>query len=279
MAEYFDQVLRSFNGPDKNRILEILEIWATFPDWADYPPLESCNHHRIIANLKNEHFLKDSDFYDLLNKLNKNYAGDIAVSLLQLRSQIFSTFLKKGDLVEKNPIYVGTTVAKQSFYTFVESKGYLPSDIDRLIGKAPDKLTTEEKLLILKDPFKLVWLTWDEKGKEDPFAFLGAVTSNNAFTAFALDDYYKGQELISFCFRLDRSIADFLIFRPTWCDATFFDKFHPTDPNLESKWGLTFPESTYPVKDDYEYRRPEGVINADNLILEFLHTPITILPL
>ena len=140
-----------------------------------------------------------------------------------------------------------------------------------------------EKKLLLKAPFKLVWLTWDESATSHPFNFCGALTSENVWTALALSDDFRGEELLIFHFEIkDKS---FEIFRPTWCDADFFDKFRPTesDPkkrkDYEVRWGQTMPVRPYALNHGYKHRRPEGVVKADTLTLSSLTHKIQQLPL
>ena len=195
----------------------------------------------------------------------------------KIRRVIWDKYLREGDEIDGKPVYVATSIPKQSFYNWLFENELDPDDADRLLQKEVEDYSLFEKELILKEPYKLVWLTWDEFGESEPFKFLHKVTRDLVCDAFALEDYYKNEEILTFHFRLDHDLAEFLIYRPTWCDASFYDKFCSPEPG-QNNWGLTKPERPYPRKINYEERRPEGVIKASSLKLEFINT-IELLPI
>jgi hypothetical protein len=281
ITQYFEEIVGQLPEIEQRTLTDLLLDWAQFKGWANSTEFNSCNHQKLIDNIKQERFLRELPFKSVIQDLINHYDGkDIIGCLTKIRRVIWDKYLQEGDVIQgEQPVYVATSTPKQTFYNWLFENDLDPEDADRLLEKSADEYSTFEKELILKHQKKLVWLTWDEFGEDEPFLFLQKVTRDIVCDAFALEDYYKKEDMLSFYFKLDYDLAKFLISRPTWCDAGFYDKFCSPDPG-HLDWGLTKPERSYPRKIKYiaNERRPEGVIRASELKFEYIKR-IDLLPL
>jgi hypothetical protein len=151
-------------------------------------------------------------------------------------------FLRRGNPVGAQPKHIATIVLKDVFSAYAESCGLQKTEVAKLLSKPPERYNSFEKSLFMKRPFLLVWFTWDEDCESPPHQFIKDKTAENFWTAFALSDDYQGRELLAFYLQETATENfNFTIYRPTWIDSDFFDKFKPTDPDDEKRWGQTAP--------------------------------------
>lgn len=269
LKRLFNGVVATFDKNKQTDLLSFLDKWSKFYRWKN-SFLRENDQQKIVSNLKNELFLPERIFADLLNFLLDPVPRSIESRLIDLRNHMRSNWQTTGGEIMKYPDCCATIIVKDLFKDrLLDEYGFESAYADTFCLKDPASYLPEEKEIILKASTHLIWLTWDEHDEEEPFYCLEEpLTVDKMVKSFALQDWYATQDLLLFYFtaKSARKI-NFNIFRPTWCDADFFDKFSPPDPDLdkENKWGLTNPNGKVRHKTKYRAKRPEGVVKSGYL--------------
>lgn len=271
--EYFLQAFKQLSFQEKRRWINIIQDWRTCNSWRNGQEFEACNHIRLIHNIHYEHYLDLGKFGQVLKTFISLPHSNIEDILLDIRKDIYDHYLLcGGDITDSKPIYVGTIMPRGSFIDHLLRIHEFESDeVNDFLYEDVKNHTPRMKAVSLKVPKRLVWLTWDETGHDDPYFFLEKKNAENLCRAMAVGNMYGRKELLLFRFRLNDDIS---LFKPTWCDANFFDKFAPSDPSQEKRWGQTDPQSSYPIKSGYMLRRPEGILQSTTLRCENLYKRI-----
>ncbi len=277
----FQQVLSSMDLNTQENLTKLFDQWLKWSDWTGLDDFANCNHQRLIDNLKNDHFLPSEYMQTLLKELHDLLPNYQWPNLLRhWKDMIKEHYQLKGGTVDELPKVIGTALVKPFFiHKLVESKRFSKAEAEQLLNKKPNQLNRKEKELLIKAELATMWLTWDEFNGSDPYHFLEVTSGENIFTSMALPEIFNNREQLLFRFTYipPPSPQDGLR-KPTWCDSCFFDKFCPTQPSEETRWGLTDPPKSYPIKPNYNLKRPEGVLQAGRLPLGNLHAAIQTIP-
>jgi len=274
---YFQTVFNDLDDKEQRSIEEIFREWLDYAHWPLSNEFNKCDHAKLIENIKHEHFLDFQFFKKAIKEMISEFSGDINLCLSKFRQKAYDEFLRKGAKLDARPKHIATIVLKDIFITYAERLGFSRLELNKLISKPPAKYNSAERSLIMKRPFLMLWFTWDEDCESHPHQFIKDRTAENLWKAFALSDDYLNKELLAFYLK-ETSVEkfDFTIYRPTWCDADFFDKFKPTGHD-EVRWGQTAPIEDYPLKKGFKKRRPEGVAKSGEVTLKFLSEKIDLL--
>ena len=118
---------------------------------------------------------------------------------------------------------------------------------------------------------KLLWLTWDDRTqrgvneKNDPFWYLKSDMAQEIQVALGLSDESEERPLYLFTISTEKIDAEnFILFRPTFCDADFNEYYRPTPQDFEAH-GLTHPSRNTITINNIQYkvdRRPECVVQS-----------------
>lgn len=276
--KYFLTVIEQFEEKERNALHELLSKWECCTIWEGCVEFQECNHKKLVDNIRNEHFLAKDSFYEILNYFLSNSDKELSEVLNLLRSNILENYILKGGNVIKKPAFLATCVKKNILENYLLKNNYTLNETERFFQKDPAEFNVKEKKTLLKFSNRLIWVTWDEFDEVDPYNFLHTLSVDAICDAMALDKSYRNKQLALLYFMVDPNRLDqFPIYRPTWCDANFFDKFSPTDPSKEIRWGQTSPTVQLNLKPNYQERRPEGVVLSNNLPCEYLNRRIKII--
>jgi len=234
-----------------------------------------------LKNLWNEHFSSEEkmkkfiDWCLYINSINND------ISLEKMKNYIYENHLLAGDHIQiKTPQYFGTVLPVETFEKTIKNiynkefgKNIISFDeIIRDLKKGEIKSIYKD--IVIKNPKRSIWLTWNGSSINKPFSFLKNKKCSELLTALGLGyESYQNKPYYALTIKNSSDIP----FRPTWFDSDFNSFFKPTDNVLKHgiikplNGGVYFINGKKFELDTAAFKLPEAINKSIFYKLENIH--------
>ncbi len=284
------EIISTLNRIIRSQLIDKDKIIAFEQFLDEFQNFDFVDGVKIKNIIKNEHFLEENILVNLINIIHENKQAEAKVIYKAIKKIIRrEEYLQKGgDIRIRLPKYVGTVIPynvfKNNLSEIPENSLKLPDeecintfcDEIELLGVVGEFYRT----LILKDPERLIWLTFD-LDTDNPFSFIRLNLSEEYLITLGLSDYRTlvDKKIIALIFQTDELLKrDILLYRPTFCDSNLYPHFFPT--TSEIRFGESKPIGGGIIEHNnqkYIYpKRPEIIIKSKYLEFKYLDRLIVV---
>lgn len=237
---------------------------------------------KVVENFKNEHFLNPNIMLEIMYFIIQRRYKPIKHILDELRTLIYNQYILKGGKINSTDYanITGFAIPGEVYknYLMKAYKKYFNRDnrkLSKYISQLKDGVKDDEiSGFLFKEEYKLIWMTWDDSNiKGNPWSFLQTSTIDEIRIVLGLNDSYAPPSVLLCEINTGDNKNDKLkLFKPTFCDADFYENFRPTDESFKL-YGLTEPlakKITVNGKELFFKRRPEGVTKSKHVTVRHL---------
>jgi uncharacterized coiled-coil protein SlyX len=263
----FATAYQQFTAEQQQELDAVIQKWEAYDNQCE---------QKTLDNFKNERFLPTDPMVEMLRLMLKSQREEFGTIRQEMR-HLHVRFKYLGDNIRPNPLptALGFVISKDEFKNTLARLYDVEFDMDDeeiegfISSWCEGTVLPKYRELLLKEANKTFWMTWDQD-EDDPFAFMKFGRSEEVIIHLAMDARYVRPPLLLFV--LDRSIDDnrsFTMYRPTICDADFYEHFRTPPPRFEDH-GFFEPLAQTIDYKGMKYlttKRPETVVKAGEITL------------